>query len=304
MREPGHYYTAYFVSLASGFGPSTALRNAVFAQMPDEVNALDATFQEESRLGAPGGMVTWTRFERDLIQRGLHSLTGGLSDTERNVTKRAIRQATPGTMDFGFLLHRFGDTYAHSVIGNETRMYDTGWGHALDLNDPDFIHVRPGLYVEFVRELYGVLSELALGQGLVSRMSVEQVLQVARGVPNPTTRTIPLDTLGGAAQNVGPSFGEPRGYTEIVVYDSSESAQIRRLRDCCRQQMRIELDPYRPEDEETMSWVQYKRRHAPFMHQLDGAEITWPGVATAVFAVARSVGQVPRSDLNYPLRPQ
>src|SRR5437867_4129532 len=105
MREPGHYYTAYFVSLAVGFDPPTALRHAVFAQMPDEVNALDATYQEESRLAAPGGMVSWTRFERDLVQRGLHALTGGLSDTERRVTRRAIRQTPSGTMEFGFLLH-------------------------------------------------------------------------------------------------------------------------------------------------------------------------------------------------------
>jgi hypothetical protein len=40
--EAGHYYTVYYVSLAAGFDEGTAYRNAFYAQMPDEVEELDA----------------------------------------------------------------------------------------------------------------------------------------------------------------------------------------------------------------------------------------------------------------------
>ncbi|MFC4306912.1 SpvB/TcaC N-terminal domain-containing protein [Cohnella boryungensis] len=40
--EAGHYYTVYYVSLAAGFDEKTAYRNAFYAQMPDEVEELDA----------------------------------------------------------------------------------------------------------------------------------------------------------------------------------------------------------------------------------------------------------------------
>jgi len=43
MQEAGHYYTVYYVSLAVGFERNTAYKNALFAQMPDEVTQLDAT---------------------------------------------------------------------------------------------------------------------------------------------------------------------------------------------------------------------------------------------------------------------
>jgi hypothetical protein len=89
-----------------------------------------------------------------------------------------------------------------------------------------------------------------------------------------------------------------------VAEAASENAQIRCLRDAARAQMGIELDKYTPESEETMSWVRYKARHAEFMHQLDGAEISWAAVALAVNTVARLVKQEQIRDLAYPLRPQ
>ncbi|HUK20262.1 MAG TPA: hypothetical protein VLV45_01755 [Gemmatimonadales bacterium] len=284
MREPGHYYTAYFTSLAVGFDPTIALRNAVFAQMPDEVNALDAKFQEESRVTAQGGMVNWVTCERDLIQRALHSLTGGASETERNLTKAALRSTTPGTLEFGFLLHRFGDTYAHSMIGNETRMYDTGFGHAGDLNDPDLIHVRPGLFRAFVADLYATLKDVA--HGLAPRLSQEQVVAVA-----------------GVTANIKVMVAGPRGAVAVEMA-ASECAQIRCLRDAARAQMGIELDTYTPESEDTMSWVRFKTKHDQFMHQLSGAKIAWADVALAVNTVARMVNQEQHRDLAYPLRPQ
>jgi hypothetical protein len=280
------------VSLAVGFDPRIALRNAVFAQMPDEVNALDAAYQEESRLTAPGGMVTWTKYERDLIQRGLHALTGGLSKPERDTTTGALHQMKPGSMEFGFLLHRFGDTYAHSKMGNETVLYDTGMGHALDLNNPDLIHVRRDLYEKFVAALYETLLPLARAAGGAPRMSAEQIRPLAKEI---ASVTVILRR---------PTPGAPYAYDEVVLNDPSEKAQVRRMRDLCQQKMNIQMDPYAPETEDCRSWMRFKKGNSQFMRQLDGAEISWPDVVAAVHTVARLVGQEPKRDLNYPLRPQ
>lgn len=57
------------------------------------------------------------------------------------------------------LLHRLGDSFAHREIGNESKVYDTGLGHARHGTDPDKVLRRPGLYDDYVRLLVDVLAE-------------------------------------------------------------------------------------------------------------------------------------------------
>ena len=313
MQEAGHYYTAYFVSLAAGFDPGTALRNAVFAQMPDEVNALDAKFQGIHYWPAQGSirlLARWAQFERDLIQRGLHSLTGGSSATERSLTQSALCLTNPGTMEFGFLLHRFGDTYAHSVIGDEKRMYETGFGHMLPTimgSDPDLVHQRPGLYGEYVKQLYLALTHLA---------GATRAMTAAHAMPADLVADFAKEIAGTKVVHVikrrgGKAWDYETVEQRVVDDGASEKTQIRRIRDLCREYMHVEMDPYEPEaDGDTMTYERYKQRYGQFMRQPNGkTEIKWADVAAAVYTVARLVGQQPRRDpdypdLDFPLRPQ
>lgn len=308
--EAGHYYTVYFASLAAGFDPETAFRNAVFAQMPDEVNALDAVQQQISRFSAPGGMVSWTSAERDLIQRGLHSLTGESSTTERNVTRGALGEVTAGTMEFGFLLHRFGDAYAHSVRGDESRTYETGLGHFRHGHTPDQIHLRRELYASYVQDLFGTLSQRAGASGHSPRLSQQQVREFAAEVSS--IRVMQTHT------DFDTRSGEAIEYQTLDV-EATETAQVQRIRELSGQLMsRSEFQEstvgpptaeqsaqppvgrmrtYAPEREDTMSWPEYQRTHPDFV-----SGSSWREVAGAVHSAASRVGQLRPS--IYPLRPQ
>lgn len=309
--EAGHFYTVYFASLAAGFDRDTAFRNAVYAQMPDEINALDAIHQQISALTAPGGMVRWTQRERDLVQRGLHSLTGDPSKQERSTTALALTQFEPGTMEFGFLLHRFGDTYAHSVRGNESQVYDTGMGHAIHGHTPDQIHMRPDLYRTYTRNLFGTLNQIATTRGLTPRLSQEQIERFSAEISS--IRVMRTERVHDADL--------PHIFEEIQVLDveATERAQIRRIRELSEQLMQRSefqestissptpeqasqspvgrMQAYAPESEDTMPWTEYQRRHPSFVV---GRE--WNQVVDAVESAAGQVGQYTPS--IFPLRPQ
>jgi hypothetical protein len=312
MQEAGHYYTTYFVSLAAGFDPHTALRNSVFAQMPDEVSALDAKYQGISAATetGPGILVSWANFERDLIQRGLHALTGGSSEQERSRTQKALRSTNPGSMEFGFLVHRFGDTYAHTELDDDKKMYKTGWGHALPTllgSDPDMLHRRPTLFVEYVKHLYTTLSELAGATRSMSAghaLTANEVADFAQEIAG--TKVVHVIKRRGGRMTDYEEFEQ-----RVVDDGASESSQIQRIRNLSREYMRIEMDPYRPEgDGETVSWDRYRQRYAQFLRQPDGkTDIKWVDVVAAVHNVARMVGQQPQRDphyrnIDFPLRPR
>jgi RHS repeat-associated protein len=248
--EGGHYYTVYFVSLAAGFDPKTAQLNAAFAQMPDEVKQLDAIEVQKNRLLLPrAGMVRWLSEIRDLIQRALHALTGESSATERKKTRDAISQTTPGTLEFGFLLHRFGDTYAHTMMDDESRTYKTGPGHLRHFHAPDQIHQRPGLYQEYVKDLYNVLSAAAKAQGYSPRLSAKDVSDFA-------------EKVGQIRVMKQITFFDPETKSEYVLryldVEATERAQIQLIRELSEKYM-MGMTDYTPEKEATMSWDKYKQ---------------------------------------------
>jgi RHS repeat-associated protein len=296
--EGGHYYTVYFVSLAAGFDPDTAYRNAVFAQMPDEVDALDAIHQqiqylaivssarviERSPIGPYGPAIErWARAERDLVQRGLHSLTGGKTEKERNVTRSALDKATPGTMEFGFLLHRFGDAYAHSVRDDESRTYETGFGHFRHGHNPDRLHLRPELYGDYVRQLYVLLKQIADKRCYSPQIpeEVERFITEVSSIRVTRTRTI---------------YPHPQSDNFIEVQEldneATERAQIEKIRELSKPLLPkdVSMPTYAPETEATMSWVKYQKKatHPNFVRE---NEIRWQDVKNAVNAVAQGVDQ-------------
>lgn len=205
--ESGHFYTVYFVSLAAGFDQETAFRNAFYAQMPDEVDELDAV-DRHYRSVTHALSDSWARSDilpvspleqklidanRDLIQTTLHSLTGGDTEAERRATETAISETEAGTIEMGLLLHRFGDTFAHSTIDDPGVTYETGWGHLGDMHAPDQIHQRPELYEEYVTQLFSMLESVAAAQGLSSRLTLEQVRAFAAEIGSVRVRTSALN---------------------------------------------------------------------------------------------------------------
>ena len=93
----GHYYTVYFLSVAAGLDPEICFRNAIYTQLPDQVDELDATAagMRQFAVGAKSAArldLEDTNFELQIsqalqsandlmVQRGLHSLMGGGAQT-------------------------------------------------------------------------------------------------------------------------------------------------------------------------------------------------------------------------------
>ncbi|GAA6765931.1 hypothetical protein AAFH68_18700 [Flavobacterium sp. CGRL1] len=104
----GHYSTVYLVSLMLGMDPAKALELAIATEAPDTTIHSPMNFELNDTWGHPGGP-----------QQEIHSLTGGFHGIEEFFT--AIKFLYTQITDIktqGELLHRFGDTYAHTRIGN------------------------------------------------------------------------------------------------------------------------------------------------------------------------------------------
>ncbi|WP_175652288.1 hypothetical protein [Pseudomonas sp. Marseille-P9899] len=157
----GHFYTAGYVAYLAGYDSRTSLELACSTQAPDEIFKLNAVPVSFWIIGPT---------YRHQVVNGLHSLHGG--DTAAVMTRRAVLKqmisesaasTTTPKWQTGFLIHAFGDSYAH-VHHNPPEAYGEGVGHLFDSlsrNDPDAIfindnHVR---YVEYVRELFEALSQ-------------------------------------------------------------------------------------------------------------------------------------------------
>lgn len=104
----GHYSTVYLVSLMLGMNPAKAKELATATEAPDTTIHNDTKFELND---------TWGHM--DGSQQNLHSLTGGFHGIEEFFTAIKFLYAPKENIKLqGELLHRFGDTYAHSQIGN------------------------------------------------------------------------------------------------------------------------------------------------------------------------------------------
>jgi RHS repeat-associated protein len=88
--EAGHFYTVYYVSLAAGFDHETAFRNAFYAQLPDEVEELDAVSVQKDVVAANANPIS----QVDSLLEGASSY---LWDAQRAI----LHEASGGQYDPG-----------------------------------------------------------------------------------------------------------------------------------------------------------------------------------------------------------
>lgn len=185
MEAGGHYYTVYYTSLAVGYKQEIAYKHALLAQMPDQVGWLDAAHMQVTEAKIRGSEVDLggisrvvTTHERARIQAGPHSLVPNHLSNEikssayqRRFTIDRLMGESPTSLRFGLLLHRLGDSYAHSRIDDNTKMYSISsnslfmWtklgesaGHLFDMHDPDYPFLRTkDIFFPYLQQLYNVL---------------------------------------------------------------------------------------------------------------------------------------------------
>lgn len=275
MEESGHYYTVYFTSLAVGFNEKIAYRHAVLAQMPDEVGWLDAAhmhmyecsnfFEEVDLAGKKRSVNSGWRSD---VESAIHSLPdkvkGNSSSYYQQVrTKKLLSAEDPISLTFGLLLHRLGDTYAHSVMGDESRMYTVSSsgsfsdcfrysdsiGHARHFHDPDYPFLRTDLFDKYITELYSILSDKARQPGSASYVRKSRPLLLEE-LKNLFSKIL-TEERGLVRSSIRAGF--PKETTQIFF--------IQKIREQAIKQLGITMKKYAPERKGNQTLSQFLSEH-------------------------------------------
>lgn len=250
----GHYWTVYLVSLAAGWSKHAALTNAFYAQMPDQVDELDATEAGEDyvktyveKLFTPkAASATFNReiskLETDkIVQRGLHALTGRIGKDETDLRQAILKRLNPGTFEFSLALHPFGDSFAHRTADTDNcLMYNPPFGHAVEIahfkdpHSPDNLHLHRQLYVRYGLKMFDVLANSLTGKVTKEKKAKleEQLEEVAKEVD------------------------DERQISKIIAITRSDSG-------------------YRPEKEKLLPWEKYHSNHRHLATNLLNRALRW-----------------------------
>lgn len=151
-QTDGHYRSVYLVGVMLGI--TNAERIAYYTEYPD--TKIKGNKAEER--------YTWAL---PFVQQNTHSLNHGLGPWKSVLATRALMKQDLGDMEeFGRLLHKLGDTYAHRRLGDNKAGILYGnkiwtWDHAVaDGSDPDMIYNRmtDGIYESYVLNMTAVLA--------------------------------------------------------------------------------------------------------------------------------------------------
>jgi hypothetical protein len=291
MEASGHYYTVYFTSLAVGFAEDVAYKHALLCQMPDQVNWLDATTLHSMECSPAtrnngenlSGTVTFTTSQwRYLVEYANHALPGkGLnaatrsSGYQRQFTTKQLVAESPVSLKFGLLLHRLGDSYAHSAMDNESTMYTVSsgapgeclpshglWGLQVNKKEENFGHLRHGhlpdypflrqqLFYSYLKNLYDVLYKKANDKRYIMYRRKSKLL-----VYN-DVHMIFYDILNNPEKKVA-KFMRFRGKFKD---DTIADVFISSIREACYRYMGVTMKPYAPEKNELQTLKQFLHAH-------------------------------------------
>jgi hypothetical protein len=302
MDEGGHYYTVYYTSLAVGFNAQIAYQHALLCQMPDEISWLDAAHLHTSQCfnqnvpNFAGNNQLVPSDWRYSIQYGLHSLPNRdfnantrSSSYQRAQTTRALQRENAGSLEFGLLLHRLGDTYAHSKIGEENTMYTvtatdrclttliphplSSFGHLTAWHDPDYAFLRQSLFFSYLDNLYTVLLNKLQEPESTSYRSgsaARPYHQVQNDFKNIFT-----EVENKAAQeyailnNAIAPYARSRGARAPAISKEKKATWlINFIRNATLRNLNVTMAPYKPENHESLTLEQFLNQH-PQLNQLN-----------------------------------
>lgn len=316
MEEGGHYYTVYYTSLAVGTVEATAYQHALIAQMPDEVSRMDATnMQIKEGAGTReydfNNKLRWVPInERYGMQYGLHSLPGNQlpnqvksSAYQRSWTTARLNQQNINSLEFGLLLHRLGDSYAHSRIGNESVMYQVtkgssinpmnmgygrnDYGHLADMHDPDFPFLRPNLFYSYLHNLYTVLANKLAEPANASyrrrNFTAKTFLEVKAAFSDIFARVMSKANAYDSemlknAQDSAYMMGGGSSYIPSASNDMKDRWFIEAVRKTAKARLDKEMRDYAPETQDAMPLRDFLNQH----HSLDRMNINNDKLVNAI----------------------
>jgi hypothetical protein len=250
----GHYYTVYWVSRMTGVEHAIAEQYAFAAQMPDQVDELDAT--AAGKAWAKSAFIPcWfgirnrvlsneTTFDNLVysIQAGIHCLNGrsarGESDRRAKILKNLPKDQY-FNFSFGLGLHSLGDSFAHQNGAGVLFMAPVGhagqgWGldHPTEVgHEIDNVGLHSEIYCSYVAFMF---------------TAIVDALKIDLPFPLP---------------HYGPKLNE---MASKVCASTLEGTQITTIMQFYPELARA----YRPEDD-TVDWAKFRLRHpliaAPWM---------------------------------------
>ena len=204
--EAGHYYVVYLASLAAGFDPNVAYRNAFYSQLPDDVYELEAVPLEQKLatkfyplrwLGSPKQYKT-QKNDVAVVHSGLHALTGGNADKETQNRRIPLTRLEPGSLGFGLALHAFGDSYSHRRMDDPSVMYSQNIGHLEDMHKPDEIAERPDLFKQYAADLYAILQQRSGTQPVLTAAQFSKQIEAVAALDSEEKQIQELKNLSQA----------------------------------------------------------------------------------------------------------
>lgn len=296
MEEGGHYYTVYYTSLAVGFSEYVAYRHAVLSQMSDEVTAMDAAELQKAqclgyRLVDLNDKKRFVGYRtRYLMQNGQHSLVNRDSSEEvrsskyqQEATIRMLAKEDAMSLKFGLLLHRLGDTFAHSIMGNEKTMYTVNnsascgidfylenFGHMRHNHSPDYPFLRPPVFHSYLVALYQVLFNKFLERSSLNYRRENYKPEVKTRPVSLVTNDFKvmftkLDSRVAEYFKQATSFSaggrrHSRAYSNVSDETKAEWF-IMEIRNASRNILGVEMEPYAPEKDHGLSLKEFLEKH-------------------------------------------
>ncbi len=286
MQEDGHYYTVYYTSLAVGFSDDIAQQHALLSQMADEVGALDAAnLQSKQCLNIKeynlNGAFEKVPFDdRALFQYAHHALVYNNSTNTTQTTKYQREQTTlalanedADSLTFGLLLHRLGDTYAHSKIFFESEPYtinttdkcgsdgfnfSSSFGHLHHGTIPDLPIFRKGLFFSYLQNLYDVLHNKILEQSSS---------KLKRGVSARSYSQVKND-FEFIFNQVHAKIAFAIGLTQFIALYNSKNIFIKQVRILSETRLLAPLNAYAPEKSGEIRLDQFLTQHTKILGKL------------------------------------
>lgn len=228
----GHFWTIYLMATLMGRGD--AYRIAYNAESPDNIMARNG-----ETISSPN---TWMD---KTMQSHVHALTGGNPVNER-VNSGLYVRGSQNYQQFGWSLHRLGDSYSHTMLDNSGKMYPNGIGHLSDWHEPDKIANRPELYLQYVQQLQEEMGSRLGNKGKVdlytfdyiakSKGSTEQnsaifetEIRIREGISSFSIQGNHVDVINSylksSNEHYGRSISANATFTNVDIYTQNEKGQ-------------------------------------------------------------------------------
>ncbi|MFN8349200.1 MAG: hypothetical protein U0X91_29640 [Spirosomataceae bacterium] len=237
------------------------------------------------------------------IEYGLHALTGKNAEAERKITTNLLK-STSGDQPvrFGFLIHRLGDTYAHTMPNSkylhkssESMANLMERGHLWEGTHSDHGWERQNIFFSYIDNLYEVLNERA-AKSIVGRTNTlplneikrfyNEVFTIARNVDENMAREIGFFERIVIYEGIKPTTGIVEKYMRIEK--TVQKIIIGHIKNEVKKKFKVIMDSYRPENEELMTLDMFLKQN-PKIKNKAGKNITAEDIRNIVRTIAQNV---------------